>query len=279
MNTCISKEINNGKLRISDGLKHDDSDEKNYEVLMITGNNIPVFLSCRKSFEDDTEKYIYDITSMTSLYNLAKIKSLTVLELNLLIESIIDCRKAIEDYLLSPEGLILDPEYVFFDRGEKKVKFCFFPWDEDDVYTSYTKMSEFLLSAIDYSDDKAVDIAYDIYASVLNKDYDFSKYIDRNEKIEDLENDEDTVETAELCTKDQALTTLYENIDNKKTLKASSIVCLTTLILLLILSLAVFIFSSRLFFYIMKDMRVISAIVLIFSILLYFPVMDIVSKS
>lgn len=282
MNTYINKELYDGKLCLSDGLCHDENDEKNYEYEMITGNIIPVFLSCRKTYEDNKEEYVYNVASMISLLELSKLKSFTHLELDLLIESIIICQREIRSLLLSPEGLILDPEYVFYDRMEKKIKFCFFPWNNMDTFSSYTKMAEFLLSAIDYSDESAVDIAYDIYASVLNKDYDFKKYVIENETDDDVdENDKDeyksTIEgTKELMTEEMQITS-YEKSGAR--FRGISLVSMTAFVLLCMLICVVFLWSRRLFFYLLGDMKVVSAIVLIFSILVYFPVMDIVSKS
>ena len=45
MENYINKSINNGKLIINDSVAHDETDDKYYEFQMITGNEIPVFLS------------------------------------------------------------------------------------------------------------------------------------------------------------------------------------------------------------------------------------------
>ena len=268
MENYINKSIKNGKLIINDSVVHDETDDKYYEFQMITGNEIPVFLSCSKLFYDDKEQYIYDVNSMICLSELAKKKSLTGDELNILIESVCSCQEMIKSYLLSPEGLILDPDFVFFERSKKTFRYAFFPWDNEDTYSSYTKLAEFLLSAIDYSDEQAIDMGYDIYASILNKDYDLSKFLIKDtekevtESIEDVHISIDTEEKKE-----------------KKRLNTFSVVCISINSLIFILMLTVFLWSRRLFFYIFHDIKTVSFSVLIISVLLYFPVMDIVRKS
>ena len=77
MENYINKSIKNGKFIINDSVAHDETDDKYYEFLMITGNEIPVFLSCSKIFLDETEQYVYDVNSMICLSELDKKKSLT----------------------------------------------------------------------------------------------------------------------------------------------------------------------------------------------------------
>ena len=287
MENYINKSIKNGKLIISDSVPHDETDDKNYEFLMITGNEIPVFLSCSKLILDDKEQYIYDVNSMICLRELASKKSLTSDELIILVESICSCQDMIKSYLLSPEGLILDPDFVFFERNRRTFKYAFFPWDNEDTYSSYTKMAEFLLAAIDYSDEQAVDMGYDIYASILNKDYDLSRFIKREsdkavtESIKEAVNSNDIKDKYALGEADEKTADEVKGGTNskRKRLNTFSVVCLSVNSLILIFMLTVLLWSRRLFFYIFSDMKTVSVAVLIISVLLYFPVMDIVRKS
>lgn len=117
---------------------------------------------------------------------------------------------------------------------------------------------------------------------MLNKDYDFKKYVIENGADDDVdENDKDeykgTIEsTKELMTEEMQITS-YEKSGAR--FRGISLVSMTAFALLCMLICVVFLWSRRLFFYLLGDMKVVSAIVLIFSILVYFPVMDIVSKS
>lgn len=296
MNIDVIKKPGNGKLIVDDGLLHDDYDEKAYEMKMLTGNEIPVFLSFKKSYEDEKEVYVYDVTSMTSLQDLTRIQQLKIQELKLLVESLDECRKAVCEYLLSSEGVILDPEYVFFDRSTKKIKYCFFPWNDTDVFSSYQKIGEFLLSAIDYSDSSAVDAAYEIYASILNKDYELSKYVSVSEDslVEDVANNNYSIDDNEYRNPPDSLRntpgsllrndmpeqdTTYERDtsyarDANLHLSTVSIICLTTFVIIIIILICLLLYSRRLFLTLFCNTRIMVIGVLVASFLLYFPIMN-----
>ena len=111
-------------------------------------------------------------------------------------------------------------------------------------------------------------MGYDIYASILNKDYDLSKFL-----IKDTE--EEVTESIE----EVHISIDTEEKKEKKRLNTFSVVCISINSLIFILMLTVFLWSRRLFFYIFYDIKTVSFSVLIISVLLYFPVMDIVRKS
>ena len=294
----INNYINNGKLYITDSMIHDESDEKYYEFKMITGNDIPVFLSCKKLYEDQEELYVYDISSMISLSEYAKNKPLTMLELEILLESLDESREMVEKYLLSIEGLILDPELVFYDRNSKKIKYCFYPWNDKDCFSTYTKIAEFLLSAIDYSDEEAVKVAYELYANVLNKNYAFTDLINHENTKADESVISTNVDTCDVVGNDERYRG-YDMAESKRekleekgrfeempergakhmSLGPTSIICLTALCLTITFILALLIWSRRLFVLIFANMKVLSVTVAMLSILAYIPIVNMLDIS
>lgn len=294
----INNYINNGKLYITDSTIHDESDEKYYELKMITGNDIPVFLSCKKLYEDQEERYVYDISSMISLSEYAKNKPLTMLELEILLESLDESREMVEKYLLSIEGLILDPELVFYDRNSKKIKYCFYPWNDKECFSTYTKIAEFLLSAIDYSDEEAVKVAYELYANVLNKNYAFTDLINHENTKADEPVISTNVDTCDVAGNDEKYRG-YDMAESKRekleekgrfeempergakhmSLGPMSIICLTALCLIITFILALLIWSRRLFLLIFANMKVLSVTVATLSILAYIPIVNMLDIS
>lgn len=162
----------------------DSADDQNlYEYEMLAENEIPEFLFYRKRYVDDGNELVYDISSMISIKELSDRMPLRNVELCMILHSLTECRKAIEEYLLTPEGLILNPEYIFYDVYHKRINYCFYPDYGKDMFLSYREFADYLLLSIDYDDEAAVKLAYDVYAAVLNKDYQLEKYagVDREE--------------------------------------------------------------------------------------------------
>ena len=280
MNIEINRGTKENKVIVS-GRQEDKIKSKQYEFTMIAENDISVFLPFRKRLYEGEELYEYNISGMTSIYDLAKRKSLGFRELVLLVNSLDECKIAIDEYLLSEEGLIVDPEYIFFDRRNNEIKYCFYPFSDNDLFSSFSMLGEFLLSDIDYDDEDAVKLAYDIYASILNKDYDFIRLIpdkkideglikdkmhDNEYEIEDISINKKASEGTEKSER--------EGIAIPK-MNMVAIVCLTIVTCIFMSMMILFLWSKRLFVYIFSDIKVISLTILILCLLLYFPLMNI----
>lgn len=249
---------------IEDDLGHKD-DDRHYEIKMMAGNEIPVFLNCRLILEDEIEKYIYNAKSMQSLKQLSRHFPLSYLELYLLIKSVAECQENMDRFLLSKKGLILNPEYIFYKRDEGVLKFVFYPFYDGEIYTEYMSLLEFLLEAVNYDDENAAKLVYELYASVLNKDYELLKYLDENIKSEYIDNRQSTTdETGEMA---------------EKHLSSFSVVCLTLFSVASSILIASYISFRKAFMYYASNMKVLSFVVLILCLLLYFPIMNIYDLS
>ena len=247
--------------------ENEKADERLYEYKMITGNNIPVFLSCKSVFENDAEIIEYNVNSMRSIEALSENNKLCYSELLMLIRTLKEAREAMSDYLLSKEGLELDPRLIFYDTKNKSLRYCFYPWEEMDQFVSYSKLSEFLLSAIDYQDEKAVDLAYKMYASVLNKDYEFEKLVKDDLQPESPHDHEIKVE-------DNVRSVLVtEKVAYR--LSTLSVICLTLFATLSVGLVTLFCINRRLFIHLMDDSTIISIISAVTCILVFVPITNI----
>ena len=264
---------------IEDDLGHKD-DERHYETKMMAGNEIPVFLNCRLILEDEIEKYIYNAKSMQSLKQLSRHSPLSYLELYLLIKSVAECQENMERFLLSKKGLILNPEYIFYKRDEGVLKFVFYPFYDGEIYTEYMSLLEFLLEAVNYDDENAAKLVYELYASVLNKDYELLKYLDENIISEYIDSRQSTTdETDKMAEATEELRCDRLHNYNKKHLSSFSVVCLTLFSVASSILIASYISFRKAFLYYASNMKVLSFVVLILCLLLYFPIMNIYDLS
>lgn len=267
--------------------------EDTYEFDMITGNKLPVILSCDKKLENGQLYYRYDITGMQSLTELASIKPLGYMELCMLVYSLELFREIVSEYLLTKDGMVLMPEYVFYDRKERNIKYVFYPCKELDEFKSYSILSEFLLTCINYDDERAVKLAYEVYAQVLNKDYNLGLLISKSdvrnpyniEQINSLPSENAIYEMSEkgnetITHKLASNNNRLESSDNtpelkKKRLSSLSIICLTLLFTCLICTCIITYFTGPWLIYYLKKTNSFIFIILGVSILIYFPIMDI----
>lgn len=256
-----------------------------YEYRMVEENNIPSFLTLRLRHEDSDETLVYDTTSMTSLSDLAVRKPLTYMELCMLIDSLHTARCSVREYLLTFKGIILTPEKIFYDSFERHIRFVYNPANESDEFSSYTELTEFLLTAVDYTDEEAVKLAYELYAAVLNKDYEFEKYADMTKyknymdkiKLKSLraERQFETKVHTEPTSSEPILKTAAESNVKPVRLTYFSVVCLTLFIVSSMLIGFIYLFNQATFSILFGNSKYLTSFVLIMALLLYFPVMNI----
>lgn len=74
-------------------------------------------------------------------------------------------------YLIGMVCVILDAEFIFFNRNTKRYEFCLLPFFETDMYGGIRNIYEKILELIDYDDKDAVVMAYEIQQVTNNKDF------------------------------------------------------------------------------------------------------------
>lgn len=74
----------------------------------------------------------YDITSFISLSKMLE-NPVTKEEILLVTDAIMDVLEQSDEYLINPDSVILDTDYIFYDKTEKKVHFCIYPFITDNV--------------------------------------------------------------------------------------------------------------------------------------------------
>ena len=74
-----------------------------------------------------------------------------------------------QEYLLDESGYLLLPEWIFWNRCEKKVFLCYLPGKDGEAAKEYTMLLEYLMQHTDHSDKNAVSLIYGLY-ELLDKD-------------------------------------------------------------------------------------------------------------
>ncbi len=67
------------------------------------------------------------------------------------------------EYLLPEGGYLLQPEWIFWNRRERKVSVCYLPGKDGDIGREYTALIEYLMRYTDHSDERAVSMIYRLY--------------------------------------------------------------------------------------------------------------------
>lgn len=90
-----------------------------------------------------------------------------------------------DEYLLGREGYLLLPEWIFWNRFERKAAVCYFPGRAESAREEYMALVEYLLQHTDHSDKRAVSMIYGLYDMIASENFvveNFLSYLQKSGK-------------------------------------------------------------------------------------------------
>ncbi len=175
--------------------------EENFETEIIKQNTINGLLEFDIRYYDGKQMLFYEISSKQSMENLYASSEMDFEIIRQLINGIYRIILLTEEYLISINNILLDPNYIYFDMGRKEISLVFCPGYNKNAKQSFSDLAEYLLNKVDHKDEKAVILAYKIYKNTRNQNFVLEeivsiiqechcneKIIEYNSNISNLEN-------------------------------------------------------------------------------------------
>ncbi len=176
--TELKKELNQTRLKISlSGLYTED-----YQIRMLRENRVQGMLPISARGEGETTVYEYDITGMISLRQYYKQKKISGMEMNGYLKQIQEAVEETERFLLNPNRLLLDPDYIFCEDGI--CRFCYFPQGKEDIRMSFHRLMDDFVQWTDYQDISSVKTAFYLHKETMKENYSLKRLIQELEKLE-----------------------------------------------------------------------------------------------
>ncbi|MCF0142181.1 MAG: FHA domain-containing protein [Parasporobacterium sp.] len=144
---------------------------ENFRLKMLEKNHIDRLLPVNHETIDGKNTLLYDISSLQSVARLYEIQKLNFSALKNLVEGLGQMFSVISEYLLVPEGVVLEPEYIFTDYKTGNMFFCYHPFYEGDTPKDIKKLFEEILQILDYEDEAAVKLAFSLNKLVKNENF------------------------------------------------------------------------------------------------------------
>ncbi len=145
--------------------------EENYEDRMLTENRIYGLLSCVKQRHGDWEEYYYEITGRQSILLLYERKMIGWDDLQAFLKDLNRILETSREYLLNPDHVILEPEYIYQNARTKKVSLCYYPGYEKNIRSSFLTLAEFLLEKLMKEDSRVIEFGYELYQSAMEPNF------------------------------------------------------------------------------------------------------------
>lgn len=108
-------------------IEKEDPGQNGYLIKMITENTIDGLIPCQERMINGESLLYYDITSRQSIQSILEAQPLQMRHLQKLFSGLRTISEVMEKYLLSPEDLLLLPEFVYMDMATGEYSFIYYP--------------------------------------------------------------------------------------------------------------------------------------------------------
>ncbi len=142
-----------------------------FQVKMLEENKINGFLDCKIRFEDEEEKFFYEISMKQSLGKIYEKARMNYDALSHILSGIATAVHSAKEYLLDEEHLVLHQDYIYINTETKKLYLCFFPKQRIMPQTAFAELAEYFLEHVDDKDEKAVILAYHFFRKVHEENF------------------------------------------------------------------------------------------------------------
>lgn len=179
MKTGYEKELNKVCLHIDLPQVY----EEDYQIHMLKENEIPGLLDITGCGIDQKSRYSYVVTGMISMKTMFEAAPIKQEDMILFVNRLMEVVKSLRRYMLSPDGLMLYPEFMFF--GGDTWHFCYLPSRKKPLCEAFHVITEYFVKKLDYEETEGILLAYEIHKATLQENYDLEKIIDEYREHEE----------------------------------------------------------------------------------------------
>lgn len=143
--------------------------EESYQMHMLRENKIPGLLEVSGKGNGENSQYYYDISCKISMKVKYEKVKIGYEELKKFLIQLLLVIKEVKSYLLNEEEILLDPEFIYYEKG--KFFFCFLPYHQGEMTKDFRRMAEYFVSQADYRDKECVFLAYELHKISMQENY------------------------------------------------------------------------------------------------------------
>ena len=157
--------------------------EEDYQIPMLQKNPIVGILPVKGAALNGRSKYTYQTKGFQTMAVIYEKKPIQQQEIQLLVMELLQIIEKLENYMLNPNCLILDPEYIFLN--EKQWYFCYLPGWDGKLSQSFHQLTEYFVRTLDYGDTNGIVLAYELHKATLQENYNLGEIMKQYEAHEE----------------------------------------------------------------------------------------------
>ncbi|MBR1851823.1 MAG: FHA domain-containing protein [Lachnospiraceae bacterium] len=136
-------------------------DDRRYQYCILTRGGIKGLLPCSLRYINGETYLYYDITSKQNMAQLCSRQLLDRKWVQSFFRSLRLAQQELDRFLLEDKNILVYPEHIFQDVGNKNFYFLYLPYSEEE--NGMRQFVEFLLEHMDYEDERLVECVYSMY--------------------------------------------------------------------------------------------------------------------
>lgn len=149
--------------------------EKDYQIYMLEENRPKGILPITVQGVGINTQYKYDISGKISIRALYEKAGIQFDEICSLVIQLTETIKHLEGYLLDPDRIILEPEYIFYEKN--RFLFCYYPLHAGNLHQAFRELSEYFIRQVDCEDKTGICLAYELHRITTEENYCMDKAI------------------------------------------------------------------------------------------------------
>lgn len=118
-------------------------------------------------------QFTYDISSKQSINSFYENSDIDYEMVRHLIMSLKTAFDTLNNFLLEPDYIVLDPQLIYMNIATKSIYFCYCPGENNNFYDSLNNFLCYILSKINHEDNNSIILAYSLQQQSTNKNYTF----------------------------------------------------------------------------------------------------------
>lgn len=160
--------------------------EENYQMRMLAEAEIPGLMKVRGTGRDGNSRYTFRVRNGISIAKKYSITEFKKADIEKLLKSLTGTIEGLMGHMLSPDGLVLNPELIYTHEG--KYEFCYLPVFREGyrmpLCRSFHQLTEYFVGRLDYHDTAGIFLVYKLHRETMQESYELKNILDECSKEE-----------------------------------------------------------------------------------------------
>lgn len=191
--------------------------EDDYQLAMIRQNKIQGILAVEGCEIEGETRYTYEISGYTSMQKIYEKRGMKKEELLNFVNALLDIIERIQNFMLEPNNLVLNPECIYQKEGEWYLSYL--PGNPIEMNKAFHYLSEYFVKTVDYEDTDAILLAYELHKASFQEHYSLRQILTEYEK----RGKERDVELEELRKKQKLHENIFSLMEEEEAVKPKSV--------------------------------------------------------